>query len=419
MTTETGDEIPQVRRIRVGGHEGLGGADAVEVELEARRTVLFGKNGAGKSLLMGAATDAARLALISATARWAEHIGPREFSCDIGTRAHKHFSYEYRLEPPEADAAEQAQSPEAVDAAPQVPQRPGWFERCVLANGRELWRVERGQFTLRGDAAPLPIPRGVGVLSLGPDAVASPPEEIQQLRKILRSFVMVPAGVLRRGHGRDFSIVAARNRDGKKQILNAPQVVDRIHRLSASLLRCSEGNTERFEEFRELLERLGLARKLTVRWFEGFDRHADKERGPDAYGSIYVDDVNVGFLSDGTLRACEVLFSLISWPNGVLWIEEPETAIHPGLLERLLGVIETYSHDRQVVMSTHSPYVVNRCAPGDLRLVERRRNSTIVRALAPEEMVRVEAYLRDEGSLDEFVFAPDGLEPDDHEEEGR
>jgi predicted ATPase len=74
------------------------------------------------------------------------------------------------------------------------------------------------------------------------------------------------------------------------------------------------------------------------------------------------------------------------------------------LLERLLGVITSYSQDRQIVISTHSPYVLRWCDPADLRLVERVDDTTNVRSLEPAEVDRVEAYLRDEGTLDSFIF---------------
>jgi predicted ATPase len=40
----------------------------------------------------------------------------------------------------------------------------------------------------------------------------------------------------------------------------------------------------------------------------------------------------------------------------LLLIEEPETAVHPGLLSKLLAEIDAYSGDRPIVLSPQSPH---------------------------------------------------------------
>jgi hypothetical protein len=187
---------------------------------------------------------------------------------------------------------------------------------------------------------------------------------------------------------------------------------ERVETLAARLIRVHEADPEIFEEFTKLLSDLGLARRVRVDWFEGLGGDAagtlsrDKQDTPDALGNVLVDGTNIGLLSDGTLRTFEIVYWLLMRQYGVLWIEEPETAIHPGLLERLLGVIDSYAQDRQVVMSTHSPVVVNWCDPASLRFVERSGHTTRIRPLGPDETQNVIAYLREEGTLDEYVFRP-------------
>jgi predicted ATPase len=148
---------------------------------------------------------------------------------------------------------------------------------------------------------------------------------------------------------------------------------------------------------------LGLARKVEVRRFTSADD--SQPPGAAAYASVLFDDVNVGYLSDGTLRVCETVLSLLSDSTSVLLIEEPETAVHPGLLHKLLAVIDSYTLDRQVVVSTHSPIVVNWCRPTELRLVERTAGMTSVRALSAEEVHSVEAYLNDEGTFADYIYS--------------
>ena len=115
--------------------------------------------------------------------------------------------------------------------------------------------------------------------------------------------------------------------------------------------------------------------------------------------------MNIGFASDGTLRVCDILLGLLRESTSVLLIEEPETAVHPGLLHKLLNVIDSYTLDRQIIVSTHSPIVLNECSPTDLRLVERKGGVTSVSALSPDDVQIVEAYLNDEGTFADYIYS--------------
>ena len=121
--------------------------------------------------------------------------------------------------------------------------------------------------------------------------------------------------------------------------------------------------------------------------------------------SVLIDGVNIGLCSDGTLRGAEIVLRLLGRPGSTLLIEEPETAVHPGLLHKLLNLIDAYTLDRQLIVSTHSPIVVDWCRPEELRLVERAHNVTTVRALSPDEAIRVHRYLDDEGTLADYLYA--------------
>ena len=66
--------------------------------------------------------------------------------------------------------------------------------------------------------------------------------------------------------------------------------------------------------------------------------------------------------------------------------------------------------DRQIVISTHSPIVVDWCSPHALRLVMRDGTVTNTSSLSVEEAHRVAEYLDDEGTLGDFVFMRDNSE---------
>jgi predicted ATPase len=90
------------------------------------------------------------------------------------------------------------------------------------------------------------------------------------------------------------------------------------------------------------------------------------------------------FLSDGTLRSLALLTASLqpiqdrdgrwSW---LAQIEEPETAIHPGAAAVLMDAFHEASENRQILVTTHSPDLLERLEPTDkLLVVEWKDGST-------------------------------------------
>lgn len=66
--------------------------------------------------------------------------------------------------------------------------------------------------------------------------------------------------------------------------------------------------------------------------------------------------------------------------------------------------MESYSLDRQIILTTHSPQVVNWCSASQLRLIERIENITRVRSIEESQMSRITQYLNDQGTLADFLY---------------
>lgn len=65
-------------------------------------------------------------------------------------------------------------------------------------------------------------------------------------------------------------------------------------------------------------------------------------------------------MSDGTLRALGLLMAVFQNPRpSVLVIEEPEATIHPGALGAVLDLIRHASRSMQVIVTTHSPELLD------------------------------------------------------------
>jgi len=107
------------------------------------------------------------------------------------------------------------------------------------------------------------------------------------------------------------------------------------------------------QKFNELLkEALGFEAKWTldlsdqgqhfVKFFNGEHTHSSDGMG------------------EGIVSIFSILDSLYdSSPGNVIVIDEPELSLHPSLQKRLKGILLRYAKDRQIIISTHSPYFVD------------------------------------------------------------
>src|SRR5262249_15311361 len=86
-------------------------------------------------------------------------------------------------------------------------------------------------------------------------------------------------------------------------------------------------------------------------------------------------------VSAGTARITAILGAYhaldmrLSRSPGLVVIEEPDTAIHPLLLENFVLLLRDYvsrdEHPRQVFMTTHNPHFLDYFQPEEVRVVER------------------------------------------------
>lgn len=63
---------------------------------------------------------------------------------------------------------------------------------------------------------------------------------------------------------------------------------------------------------------------------------------------------------DGYINIFNIVDALYdSTENNVILIDEPEISLHPDLQRKLFSLLVEYSKDKQIIVSTHSPYFVN------------------------------------------------------------
>jgi predicted ATPase len=100
-------------------------------------------------------------------------------------------------------------------------------------------------------------------------------------------------------------------------------------------------------------------------------------------------------MSDGTLRLFGILLALLQRrPSSVIAVEEPEASLHVAALEALIGMMRERVASGQVLLTTHSPELIDFVSADELRLVRREEGHTIVAPLAShtKKVVRDELF---------------------------
>ena len=112
-------------------------------------------------------------------------------------------------------------------------------------------------------------------------------------------------------------------------------------------------------------------------------------------------------LSEGTFKTITLLFYLITETSSILLIEEPEVCVHHGLLHSIIELIKTYSHDKQIIISTHSDFVLDQVAPENVFSIirtpdEGTKIKNITKTMSRKELSALRNYLEFEGNLGEY-----------------
>jgi len=104
--------------------------------------------------------------------------------------------------------------------------------------------------------------------------------------------------------------------------------------------------------------------------------------------------------SDGTLRVAGILSALLQEPPlPLVGVEEPELTVHPGALPLLMDYLRQASRRSQVLITTHSPELLDLVEPQEVRVVQKSEEGTIVRPMAQDQLAAVRDGLLGLGEL--------------------
>lgn len=124
---------------------------------------------------------------------------------------------------------------------------------------------------------------------------------------------------------------------------------------------------------------------------------------------------DASLMSDGTLRTLGLILAVFQRPHpSVLVLEEPESTLHPGALGVILDLIRMASQTMQVVVTTHSPELLEAKWIEDrhLRVVTWENGATRVRPIAQGARRALQEGLMGAGEL----LRADALEPQEGED---
>jgi energy-coupling factor transporter ATP-binding protein EcfA2 len=112
-------------------------------------------------------------------------------------------------------------------------------------------------------------------------------------------------------------------------------------------------------------------------------------------------------LSEGSFKTLCLLFYLMTEESTALLIEEPEVCIHHGLLSSILELVKSASRKKQIILSTHSDYVLDHVAPDNVfRVALDKTRGTVARhirkTMTIKEYSALRQYLDQEGNLGEY-----------------
>jgi len=112
--------------------------------------------------------------------------------------------------------------------------------------------------------------------------------------------------------------------------------------------------------------------------------------------------------SDGTLRCAGILTALLQTPTlSLIGIEEPELTVHPGAIPILYDFFVEASRHSQVLLTTHSPELLDLLGVDNIRVVERVEGITRVSPIAESQRALVRKQLLTPGEL----MRAEGLQP--------
>ena len=112
-------------------------------------------------------------------------------------------------------------------------------------------------------------------------------------------------------------------------------------------------------------------------------------------------------LSEGTFKTLAMVFYLMTGKGNMVLLEEPEVCIHHGLLSSIIELVKGYSKEKQILLTTHSDYILDHLEPDNVVVVERDDEEgtsakSLKSYLGKKDLSALKHFLNEAGSLGEY-----------------
>jgi predicted ATPase len=362
--------IPRIRQVQIKNYKSLG---RVVVGLEPF-TVLVGPNGAGKSNFVDA------LAFVQESL---SHSPGRALKNRGGTRIasrwnrEEDFGLRFQI-----DLAAGSQADYALEIGWQDEYRIARERCCVWEEGRQraVFEVANGRFVqeIPGVRAQIPQDR----LALLAASATDEFRPVYDFLTTLRFYDIDP---------QPLSLL---------QGADSGEVLEADGSNAASVLRRLESQEPvRYERVCALL-RLATGSVQSVRTVEERERIALEflqDIGLQSPGMFYGWE-----MSEGTRRLLALLLALYQpAKSSLIAIEEPEATVHPAMAEAVLQILLDAAQDRQILITTHSPDILDakELSDGQIRTVTSHHGRTTIAPLSRASRQAIREHLYTPGEL--------------------
>jgi predicted ATP-dependent endonuclease of OLD family len=360
-------------------------AEEIEVDLNESIVVLVGKNGAGKSVILESIFSGIKTAL----GEFSLINSPIEFECKLKLKGYKEIiTYKYNISQKDKSILSNSNSDFVLK------------ESCFFSDNSEIWTTNDEIVTFQGEEI-LRLPSRKSLLSVDTSDIPKLSKVVNQIRSFFLNTYLVRAGIPRIGQRKDEITGGLEFNENN---------LNRAEYIKKTLINWYINNELKFEELTTILKKYKAISSLEIQVISRVDskfRRKEKHENISRDDLIFitVDNVNIGSISDGILRIIEIIIYLIQGESGVLLIEEPETAIHPGMLSKILSTINSYSFQRQIILSTHSKQVVDWSTIKSIRFIESDNGRINSMKLNKESIKNLQKYLDDNLSISDFIYS--------------
>lgn len=85
---------------------------------------------------------------------------------------------------------------------------------------------------------------------------------------------------------------------------------------------------------------------------------------------------NVAEISDGTIQTLALLVAIFKPGPLALVLEEPENSVHPWIIRHIVDACRQASANKQIILTTHSPIVINSVTPEEVWVIWRENGGS-------------------------------------------